>query len=305
MKHRKVIRGENHHWWPIAVSRFWENDKGLLYRLDVNEEVVHSSGRIFAKISDGHNVIFSKPSEWDSTIEHYFDEPDRNFPKVINWLTSLKQKDNNKFTSDGIISHDYTDEMLDMLRECLLSLVVRSPKYRDSQVKYIESLRGELKKQEAKQLITANINQKHNILVKNSKGMGKFAVLFTYDKEFIFGDGCYSNIGPSSELLTNLKMLIPLTPNMAVIWAIPMSYRTPPRLISTQISNSNVELINQATQIYSKDYLFYKSERPKLIQDFKLNEHRGYKSETDPIAKLINSLIPDESDIRYRFQFNT
>ena len=302
MKNRKVIRGEKHHWWPIAVSRYWENEKGQVNRLDVNESLISSSGKEFAKISDGHNVIFSESSVWNSTIEHYFDEPDTNFPKVIDWLQSLNQEEKNiiKIADDGIIWHDYTDEMLDMLRECLISLVVRSLKYRNSQVKYIESLRGELPKKEAKQLITANINQKYKILVQNSKGMGKFAILFTYDKEFIFGDGCYSNIGPSSEHLINLKMLIPLTPNMAVIWAIPMAYRTPPRLISKKITPSIVELINQATQIYSKDYLFYKSEKPKIIQDFKLNEHRIYNYETDPIAKMINSLIPDEIEKRYR-----
>jgi len=308
MKQRKVIKGEKHHWWPEAVSRLWENENGLIHRLDVNGTSVSSSGENFARISDGHNILLDKPSPWESTIEHYFDEPDTNFPKVINWLSSLKQKDTNinQVTYNKIVSHDCADEMLDTLRECLISLIVRSPRYRSSQLKTVESFRGELEKPESKRLIVVNINQKYKTLVQNSKGSGKFAVLFAEGKEFIFGDGCYSNINACTEYLNDLKVLIPLTPSMAVIWARPMAYKTHPRLISTQINCSIVELVNKTIQIYSKDYLFYRSERPDIIEDFKLNEYREYKSETDPIAKLINSLITDYSD-RFlpSFQFNT
>lgn len=304
---RKVIRGENHHWWPEVVSHFWENDKGLVHRVDFNGKIVTSRGKEFGKISGGHNIIFEKPSKWDSTIEHYFDESDSNFGKVIDWLLSLNKEEKNivKICEDGIVWHHYTDELLDMLRECLISLVVRSPKYRNSQVQYVENLRGKLPNKEAKLLITANISQKYKRLVEHSKGLGKFAVLFSYDKDFIFGDGCYSTIGPSTELLTNLKMVISLTPNMAVIWAIPMAYRTPPRLISILSSHSIVELVNNTTQIYSKEYLFFRSEKPELLNDFRLHEHRKYIHETDPIDILINSLIPDEIGKQYQLKKNT
>lgn len=290
MKKRKVIKGEKHHWRPKGLSKHWGNERGLVQRVDYTGKVIRSKPKEFGQISNGHNILFENGSLWESTIEHYFDEPDRNIPKIISWLESFK-----KGGEYLRLSQKKESENLDALRECIISLIVRSPKYRNAQNALVESFRGKLEKKESKMLIASNIYQKYQALVQHSKGAGKFALLFSEKHEFIFGDGFYSNINASTESLFGLKVLIPMTPHMAVIWSSPISYYSNPRLLSVHVSKETIGIVNNSVQVYSKEYLFFRSQMPYLSNDFKLCEHRVYDSISDPVDRLIDSLIPDES----------
>jgi len=296
LKKRKVIKGEKHHWWPKGLSKYWENERGLIQRIDIKGEVIPSKPKEFGQISNGHNILFENESPWQSTIENYFDEPDRNMSEIVGWLASLKREVKAENTTEILyLSQEREDENLDSLRECIISLAVRSPKYRNSQNSFVESFRGKLDKAESKRLIAANIHQKYKTLVKNSKGAGKFAILFSEKYEFIYGDGFNSNINAATEHLSGLKIVIPMTPHIAVVWSSPMAYRSHPMLISIEADKETVEIVNNSIQVYSKEYLFFRTQKPSLIEDFKLGEHRLYGHQTDPVDRLINSLIPDES----------
>lgn len=296
MKKRIVIKGEKHHWWPKGLSKYWENERGLVQRINFKGKVIASKPKEFAQISDGHNILFENESPWQSTIEHYFDEPDQNMAKIVGWLTSLKSEFKTENTTNFLyLSQAREDKNLHTLRECIISLVVRSPKYRNAQNSFVESLRGKLEKAESKRLIAANIDQKYKTLVRSSKGAGKFVILFSELFEFIYGDGFYSNINATTEHLSGLKIVISMTPNIAVIWSSPMFYRSYPRLISIEADKETVEIVNNSVQVYSKEYLFFRTQKPSLIEDFKLGEHRVFGHQTDPVARLIDSMIPDES----------
>lgn len=296
MKIRSVIKGEKHHWWPKGLSKYWGDERGLVRRIDVTGEVIASKPIKLGKISDGHNILFENESPWQSTIEHYFDEPDQNMPRIVDWLRSFESNAKTKKSAyHRQLTHVEECENFNILRECIISLIVRSPKYRNAQNSFVESFRGELDKSESKRLVASNIHQKYNTLVNGSKGVGKFAVLFTKELEFIYGDGVYSNISASTENLLRIKVAIPMTPNIAVIWSSPMECRTYPRLIPIKTDNEIVEIINNSVQIYSKEYLFFRDQQPNLIDDFKLCEHRIYNPNSDPVDTLIDSLIPDEN----------
>lgn len=302
MKARPVIKGEKHHWWPEGLSKYWAGDKGTVQRIGVTGEVISSTPKKLAKISDGHNILFENGSTWQSTIEHYFDKPDSSIPRIVDWLWSF----NNKVRANDRVDHHCLSqeaecENLDILRECVISLIVRSPRYRNAQNSFVRSFRGELEKPESKRLIAANIHQKYSSLVKGSKGVGKLALLFSENFEFIYGDGVYSNIGSTTENLFGLKVVIPIIPNVAVIWSSPMSCRTYSRLIAIEADRELVEIINNSVQVYSKEYLFFRTQQPILMDDFKLCEHRIYRHDTDPVDRLIESLIPDGSRQSSRF----
>jgi len=299
---RKVIKGEKHHWWPKGLSKYWANEKGLVHRIDYSGKVIPSNPKEFGQISNGHNIIFENESPWDSTIEHYFDEPDRSMPRIISWLESIKSNAEIKSVTEHLHAYQEEDvEYMDILRECIISLIVRSPKYRNAQNAFVESFRGKLEKKESKLLIASNIHQKYKTLVQDSKGAGKFALLFSEKYEFIFGDGFYSNINSSTDNIFGLKVLIPMTPHIAVIWSSPMAYRTHPRIISNQADKKTIEIVNNSVQVCSKEYLFFRSQMPILCDDFKYCEHRVYDHKTDPVGVLINSLILDESRTTYGF----
>lgn len=300
LKKRRVIKGEKHHWWPEGLSKYWENEEGLVHRIDFKGEVIRSKPKEFGQISDGHNILFESESPWQSTIEHYFDKPDQNMSRIVDWLASLKKEVKTRNTRVFLyLSQEKEDDNLDALRECIISLAVRSPNYRNAQNSFVEMLRGKLEKAESKRLITVNIHQKYGTLVRNSKGIGKFAILFSEEFEFIYGDGFYSNINAATEHLFGVKIVIPMTPHIAVVWSSPMAYRPYPRLISIKADKEIVEIVNNSVQVYSKEYLFFRTQKPSLIEDFKLGEHRVYDDQTDPIYRLIDSLIPDESRKRF------
>jgi len=300
LKKRKVIKGQKHHWWPKGLSKYWENERGEVRRIDFKGEVVLSRPKEFGQISDGHNILFENESPWQSTIEHYFDKPDQNMSRIVDWLASFKKEVKTENTRIFLyLSQEKEDDNLDALRECIISLAVRSPNYRNAQNSFVEMLRGKLEKAESKRLIAVNIHQKYGTLIRNSKGTGKFAILFSEELEFIYGDGFYSNIDATTELLSGLRIVIPMTPHIAVVWSSPMVYRSYPRLISIKADKEIVEIVNNSVQVYSKEYLFFRTQKPSLIEDFKLGEHRVYVRQTDPVHALIDSLIPDGSRRRF------
>ena len=301
MKLSKVKRGEKHHWWPKSLSRHWGNERGLVHRVDSSGEVILSNPKGFGLISDGHNILFDGGGPWESTIEPYFDRPDSNMTHMVSWLSSLKQEVNPGVAIERPhLPHDVSDENLNTLRECIISLAARSPKYREAHNSYVEQFRGQggIGKAESKRLIAMNINQKYTTLIKNTKDLGKFAILFTDEQEFIFGDGFYSNITATTEYPYNLKVVIPMTPHIAVVWSSPMACLKYPKLISVHADAHIVKTVNESIQVYSREYLFFREQSPELMDDFRVCEHKEYRQSTDPVAELIDSLIPDDSKKR-------
>lgn len=294
------MKGEKHHWWPKGLSKYWKNEKGLVYRKDSNSKIIRSKPKEFGQISDGHNILFDEESPWESTIEGFFDNPDQNMPKIIGWLESLGKK--LPLSSTSQVLEDQECQTLDLLREIIISLIIRSPRYRNAQSSFVESFRGELDKSENKRLIAANIHQKYRMLVDGSKGIGKFSILYSHDSEFIFGDGFYSNVNATTERLHGLRVVIPMTPQVAVVWCSPIAYRSTPKVIGVHVPPETVREINESVQVFSKDYLFYRSQEPDLIEDFKIGQHRIYLHEHDPIRLLVNNYIPDESPTVFGFR---
>lgn len=300
-----MIKGEKHHWWPEVLARYWLDDNGLVSRIDDSGQVISTKPNKLGKISDGHNIIFEEETPWQSTIEHYFDNADSNMPRIIEWLKSFENEaiaiDNIDKYCDG---EGVETKNFDILRECLISLILRSPRYRNAQNLFVESFRGQLEKSESKRLIAANIHQKYSVLINASKGVGKFALLFSINNEFIYGDGVYSSINSATENLFGVKAVVPMTPNITVIWSSPMSYRNHPILVPIVADKGFVEIVNYSVQVYSKNYLFYRNQQPELIDDFKLCDHRIFQYSHNPFDSLIQTLIPDDSKRHTQFHPN-
>ncbi|MFT5708931.1 MAG: hypothetical protein ACI9ES_003238 [Oceanospirillaceae bacterium] len=149
----------------------------------------------------------------------------------------------------------------------------------------------------------SNLGAAYRELIKNSKGRGRLVILFSDDAEFIYGDGIYSNISSTVHNLTDLRVVIPFTPNIAVIWATPMAYASKPHTMALAVDALTVLRINSATQVYSKDYLFYRSDKPEIIEAFALQEHRVFAERKNALFEFVNSLIEDHSDREYMFKW--
>jgi hypothetical protein len=121
-----------------------------------------------------------------------------------------------------------------------------------------------------------------------------FVVLHSPFKKFICGDGCLDWL--SGSLQANRidgRALIPLTPHLCVYVCTPTSMRTNRNCASLRAPPWMVDQVNEITQIYSCDKLFFLGRKPSLTDPFrqrKFLQHSNYTVELltmfDDVARL-------------------
>jgi len=298
MTNRKLIIGEKHHWWPETLAKSWQDTSGFITRIAPDESSQPIAPKKLAKIGDAHNIIIGNGSTWGCTFEHDFDAVDGTFAEIIKRLTAITsihratyQESNNIY-----VSHDPGPAFLDSLTRSIVSLVVRSPLFRYREADFHKWLRQTglvkqpLDKKEEKLLIAANLIGEQQRISECISASGKFVVFFSQSSEFIFGDGFYHNIQPKQSHFHDIRILVPLTPCIAVLFARPFEYLLNPRFMTRRADTDLVALINDTVQVYSKDYLFYRSECPSLSEAFRAAEHLEYLPNHDPINRVIRSV---------------
>jgi len=265
----KPMKSASHHWWPQCISKRWVNDENVVHQLFWDgRDIAHKNTKNFGAIGNAHLIKFSdKPTDWDESFEKIFDLADRTFPNVLDWIESL-QGNFNPLKEE--------QENLDILLECLLSLVVRSPSFRNS----ISNI-GRITTDE----ICMKLNQRDTLVKFKTalSGHGKFAVLFSSEHEFIFGDGFYHNFTSSIAAPIEPRIIVPILPNICIFYSRPMSYRTNPRLITKELTKNDIDFINQTTITYSRDYIFYRQQRPDISENFSCKKFLEYHPNGDPV----------------------
>lgn len=273
----KPLKTGLHHWWPKGLSQFWRDQNDGTTQLSPNGEELKSKSAQFGAITNGHHVKISEtPSPWDRTFEHTFDRPDSNFPSVIEWLHSFEVATSyiDERFENRLQPQSATADMLANLTECLASLIVRSPAFRNVIRLTIESYRNEPGVPPftaPESLVAANMQDCLKTFSREIGGRGKIVVLYSDTREFIFGDGFLHNFSPPGRL-NSPRCLIPLTPTMSVLYFLPRSYVAIPRLMTMRISPSEVETLNHIIQVYSRDYIFFRSQKPRILPEFSKGE---------------------------------
>lgn len=221
------LKSEKHHWWPRCVSRHWVGDDRMTGRMAPDGKVVRSNPQQFGVIRNAHHIKLGKAPEessvWDSSFEGEFDKADGSFPMLLDWLMSVEHDRAGVFEPK-----EATDDQISTLVECATSLAVRGPRNRESCVALAERVRGPLQGRERNTIIGANMQRSQRLIADTIGVSGKFAVLLSRDREFIFGDGFFHNLLCVVNPPHNPKMLVPLTPTMAVVVTRPSAYRTSP-----------------------------------------------------------------------------
>lgn len=289
------MKSQRHHWWPEAVSQFWKDpEAGTTGWLRPDGMVKRLPPKNLGAITNGHAVKWGKDPDdttgVDASFEIEFDKADTNFPTVIEWLESLdptKQLDAPK--ADRFLAVKSTDAEIAPLMECIVSLVVRSPRSREAAVALAEHLRGPLSEQERNTLIAANLWHLQRRFVENLGTRGKFVVLYSPTREFIFGDGFFNNFG-SVNTPHEPKILVPLTPGMAVLYVRPTQHMVEPRLTTLTIDAWEADVLNIAVQVYAKDHIFFRRERPLVSEYFRQAEHQQFKSTDNPVDEVIENI---------------
>jgi len=190
------IKSARHHWWPECISKHWSDPKGFTNWIIPDGTIKRVPPAKLGMIGNGHHIKLSKnlanSSPFDMNFENEFDTADSNFPAIIEWLTHLSRTPLfDHQLQERFLPQSSVDEQLKMLTESVVSLVVRNPQNRVASVLLAERLRGKPSSQERNALIGLNIMHSQRMISDSIGCNGKFVILFSTGKEFIFGDGFF------------------------------------------------------------------------------------------------------------------
>lgn len=279
---KKAFPNSNHHWWPKTLSAYWCDEAGEVTQYSPDDELRTERPEVFGVDKHTHNIRIGGP--WNSSFESIFDNADAAIVPLINWLIPLEAKTiNSNRLHERFQGQTLDPEKIEWLSSVLASLIVRSPALRDRIRRGVEWYRNEPSGLKAdKTLIALNMRPLFEAFKNKIAVTGKFAVLFSPDREFIFGDGFFQSFPTVAPVHNNPKCIIPLTPAISVLYCSPSRYFSPPRLVTIRLTSSEVDHLNRLVQVYSNDRIFYRNEPPTLYPEFALNAHRELQYHSEP-----------------------
>lgn len=266
----KPLKSELHHWWPKGLSRFWADDDGRVTRLSWDGEELRLEPAKFGAIRNGHRIRLQGP--WDTTVEPLFDDADGNLPRFVDLLHGLPVPALKPASSyiERAVGVAMSEPDRAILGEILASLIIRCPAHRDQlhrTTEYFHGRTGDAVLPHDDALIAGNIHQHFRQVVDSLKRGGKIVLLRTETSEFVMGEGYLSTLrGTSTQI--SYHCLLPLTPTMAVLAFSPQRYRPDPAVSVMPLTDAEVDIVNEITQIYSRDYLFFRRRRPEITEHF-------------------------------------
>lgn len=292
----KRQKSERHHWWPQGVSERWKTAEGVTHWLKPNGETVTAPPKNFGVIGNGHFIKLGQQPEdvtpWDENFESVFHTADNEFPRLIDWMEGLERRTDvdPRDVTGRYLAQTADDATLAALAESVVSLAVRSPMNREAACGLAERFRGPLPPRARISIIGLNMRLTQRRVSDTIGSRAKFCVIFSPEREFIFGDGFFSNIRSPGDALMIPRVLAPITPNLAVLIVRPQQYRPDPRLVTIVATPADVDAMNHAVHVYAKDALYFRSERPDVTDAFSRAQHLIYSRPDNPIDAFIHTL---------------
>lgn len=231
-------------------------------------------------------------SVWETNFENEFDI-DNKVHDIVARLNNLKPLgyDLSEFTAifrlllkkertltDLSKVHHISDAHSRDLLLLIYSLLIRSPSNRFKNASFPSHFGLPASDNVGK----ANMRQSY-LLAKKACQNGAmtnrfFVVLHSGWKRFICGDGYLDWLSGSLPSVRG-RALIPLTPNICIYVCTPMVMQTGRNFASLRATPWMVDKINEITQIYSRDKLFFLGSKPHLKNEFikrEFLEHADY-----------------------------
>ena len=277
------------------MSRNWADDATGVHWLLPDGTERRARPDAFGVIGNGHYIKLGsaagETTPWDQNFEEEFQTADAQFPGVISWLEELHYDSRiGKPRRQRFVHETATEEQFLRMVGSLTSLAIRSPMTRAAAVSLAEHLRGPLPEWERNTLIAANLRDMHRRAKQAVSGRGKATAIHSPEREFIFGDGFYHNFTAGSMAPSSPRILAPLTPRLAVLYAIPSQYAVESRLSTLVIGADEAAALNEVVQVYSRDAIFYRTDKPELIDDFRTAKHLRYTSSHNIVEAIVHDM---------------
>jgi hypothetical protein len=288
-------KAERHHWWPMCVSKHWTTDDGTVGFLKPDGSYIRTKPEKIGVIRNGHQIILGasldEPTKWDINFEDEYARVDSNFPAIISWLRAVAHlRPHDEVGSAGFCVRDVETEPLRSLTESIVSLIVRSPMYRQLLVASADAVNTHLSPKERETLIAANLRGELKRNVDRIGVAGKYVVFEAAESEFAYGDGFFNNFEPILGQAVGCELFVPVTPNLAVLIVCPMYYLQAPRLMVRTLNGHEVNECNYATQIYARNSIYFRSQAPFITSEFACAEHRRFTNSNHFLGRVIRSI---------------
>jgi len=275
------LKTELHHWWPRSLAKHWSSSDGMVSTLRPTGELIRAPAGAFGATTNAHAIKLESP--WDASFETIFNQPDSEISNVVSWLSTLETSiaSSKDPIIDRIRGHSLPEEKAQQLARVAASLLARSPCIRNSIKLAIKQFRSEIglsDNNKPDSLIAANQHGLYDAYRKTMENRGRWAILFSEEREFITGDGFLHNFPASQDgINSGKKLLLPLLPTAMIVYMLPVHYPTDPRLVTLRATASEVDNLNEFTQIYASNFLFYRDHQPDLTDAFRLGRHQILK----------------------------
>lgn len=220
----------------------------------------------------------------------------------VQWLGTLEASlsSPNQSTVDRILPQPLIDQRAAQIARITASMLARSPCIRASIKRTAECYRRDfgLPNPTADKTLIA-VNQRGLYDAYRKRMMhGRWAILFSDEREFVAGDGFLHNFPASQNALdAGLKLVLPILPTATIVYTSPMQYPIEPRLVTLRLGAEEVERLNAITQVYASDFLFYRVDKPALTEAFRHGGHRQFQYHGH---HWLDPLLDDLSQYRIR-----
>jgi hypothetical protein len=234
----------------------------------------------FGGITNAHHIKLG--GAWDSTFEPIFNQPDSEISDFVEWLFTLEAENvaSDRPAIERIAAQPLPADRKSQIARIAASLLARSPRVRHIIALGTEYFRREMgmpNPKADKPLIAMNQRNLYDAYRVEMERGGRWAVLFSDSSEFITGDGFFNNFPASADgLHSGRKLVLPILPTATIVYMAPMSHPNHPNLVTMRVDSNEVELLNSILQVYSKNILFFRSERPTLLESFRSAEYREF-----------------------------
>lgn len=278
---RKPLKTELHHWWPRSLAEYWSAADGMVSAIRPDGAVLRSRPGAFGGITNAHHLKMGGP--WDSTFEPIFNQPDNEITDFVLWLASVDASlaGVDSPMVDRIASEPLLEERHAQIARITASLLARSPSIRNSIKITAEHFRREMGMTDPdadKTLIAFNQRGLYEAYRRSLEGSGRWAILFSDEREFIAGDGFFHNFPASKDTLgAGRKLVLPILPTAMIVYMSPMQYPTEPKLVTLRLSADEVTRLNEIAQVYAGGFLFFRDEMPVLTESFTCGRHQQFQ----------------------------
>ena len=297
-----------HHWWPVGLQRYWEDENGYVTWLDPKGEL-HQKKRKKRKVGYlKHGHTFLRGTAFESNFEDEFSSADNSVHRVVKQLIAFpvqeevpssvaahrtfgRSKWSEEIRAGGAVSH-ITEDLLRDTTLLILSLLIRSPGSRALLEGYAR-LAGQPPNEDVGKL---NMSSRFKLAKKACEWKVApsfcFALIRSEQQRFIVGDGYYDQLSASA-MGGSLRgtALVPLTPSLCVYMFSPWSYTSDENCIAFEAEADLIDAINRISQIYSGGVLYFAGGAPEITDDFRRGEFLEIAQTSIPFLEAIEGTL--------------